>query len=49
MAREVTFKKVTTLNGIEYKKGQKLKVSSSIYEMLKSEGRIVIKTLKKEE
>ncbi len=38
MAHKIKFKKKTTVNGIDYKRGDTLSVSTSIYENLKAEG-----------
>jgi len=38
MAYKVKFSKKHTVNGIEYKRGEELSVSTSIYENLKAEG-----------
>ncbi len=40
MAYKIKFKKKSTVNGIEYKRGDTLSVSTSIYENLKAEGLI---------
>ncbi len=38
MAHKIKFKKKSTVNGIDYKRGDTLSVSASIYENLKTEG-----------
>lgn len=40
MAHAITFSAPAEVNGIQYAKGDKLSVSDSLYELLKSEGKI---------